>query len=187
MKIGFFGGSFNPPSIAHLKLAKKAIKECKLDKVIFVPIGDFYDKEDLAPISDRIQMLKIACKNCNDIEVSDFEKDFKEKVYACDIFKIITKKYLKDDVFFLMGEDNYLKLNSWKNYKELLNYKYIIFERNKEVKIENNSNIYLIKCENTKEISSTLIREKIKNNDSLENIIDKDVEKFILKNELYNS
>ncbi len=86
-----------------------------------------------------------------------------------------------------MGEDNYLKLNSWKNYKELLNYKYIIFERNKEVKIENNSNIYLIKCENTKEISSTLIREKIKNNDSLENIIDKDVEKFILKNELYNS
>ena len=35
-----------------------------------------------------------------------------------------------------MGEDNYLKLNSWKNYKELLNYKYIIFERNKEVKIE---------------------------------------------------
>ena len=69
MKIGFFGGSFNPPSIAHLKLAKKAIKECKLDKVIFVPIGDFYDKEDLAPISDRIQMLKISCKNCNDIEV----------------------------------------------------------------------------------------------------------------------
>lgn len=187
MKIGFFGGSFNPPSIAHLKLAKKAISECKLDKVVFVPIGDFYDKEELVSISDRIEMLKIACKNYNNIEVSDLEKDFKEKVYACDVFKILKSKYLKDEVFFLMGEDNYLKLSSWKNYKELLNYKYIIFERNKEIKIENSSNIYLIKCENTKEISSTLIREKIKNKDSLDNIIDKDVEKFILKNKLYNS
>ena len=39
-RIGFYGGSFNPPTKAHIELAKKVIKECNLDKVIFVPVGD---------------------------------------------------------------------------------------------------------------------------------------------------
>ena len=192
MKIGFFGGSFNPPSIAHLKLARKAITECNLDKVIFIPIGDFYNKKELVKIDNRIDMLKIATKNDINIEVSDLEKQFKDKIYACDIFRIIKNKYSSDDIFFLMGEDNYVKLNTWKNYNELKNYKYIIFERydntkNKEnlKKEKQNFNIYVIRCENTKEISSTLIRERIKNKYSLENIIDNDVEKYILENKLY--
>lgn len=48
MKIGFFGGCFNPPTIAHINLAKKVLEKCNLDKLIFVPIGDFYSKKDLA-------------------------------------------------------------------------------------------------------------------------------------------
>ena len=63
MKIGFFGGSFNPPTIAHIELAKKAIKGKELDKVIFVPIGDFYQKDNLESLDNRIEMLKLACNN----------------------------------------------------------------------------------------------------------------------------
>ncbi len=62
MRIGFFGGCFNPPTNAHINLAKKALKECNLDKVIFVTVGDFYDKKELVPGKDRYNMLKIACK-----------------------------------------------------------------------------------------------------------------------------
>ena len=47
MKIGFFGGSFNPPTIAHLDLVKKAIQKYQLDKVYFVPVNNFYKKEEL--------------------------------------------------------------------------------------------------------------------------------------------
>lgn len=47
-KIGFFGGCFNPPSNVHIDLAKKVIKENNLDEVIFVPVGDFYEKKGLA-------------------------------------------------------------------------------------------------------------------------------------------
>ena len=75
MKIGFFGGCFNPPTIAHIELAKKALAECNLDKVIFVPIGDFYKKKELAPARDRYNMLKIACEDIDRIEVSDIELD----------------------------------------------------------------------------------------------------------------
>ena len=46
MKIGFFGGCFNPPSNIHINLAKNVINEYKLDKLIFVPVGDYYDKKD---------------------------------------------------------------------------------------------------------------------------------------------
>lgn len=62
MKIGFFGGCFNPPTNAHINLAKKVLKECKLDKVVFVPVGDFYDKKELVPAKHRYNMLKIAFK-----------------------------------------------------------------------------------------------------------------------------
>ncbi len=62
MRIGFFGGCFNPPTNAHINLAKKALKECNLDKVIFVPVGDFYDKKELELAKHRYNMLEIACK-----------------------------------------------------------------------------------------------------------------------------
>lgn len=62
MKIGFFGGCFNPPTNAHIYLAKKVLKECKLDKVIFVPVGDFYNKKELISAEHRYNMLKISCK-----------------------------------------------------------------------------------------------------------------------------
>lgn len=62
MKIGFFGGCFNPPTNAHVNLAKEVLYKCKLDKVVFVPVGDFYSKKELAPERHRYNMLKIACK-----------------------------------------------------------------------------------------------------------------------------
>ena len=61
MRIGFFGGSFNPPTNAHINLAKEVIKVCNLDKVIFVPMGNYYPKEGLAKAEDRLKMLEIAC------------------------------------------------------------------------------------------------------------------------------
>ncbi len=62
MKIGFFGGCFNPPTNAHVNLAKKVLDECNLNRVVFVPVGDFYGKKELAPEKHRYNMLKIACK-----------------------------------------------------------------------------------------------------------------------------
>jgi nicotinate-nucleotide adenylyltransferase len=46
-KIGFYGGAFNPPTIAHIKMAKKALNELNLDKIIFMPVGDLYQKSNL--------------------------------------------------------------------------------------------------------------------------------------------
>lgn len=60
-KIGFFGGSFNPPTNAHLEIAKTALEEMELDKVYFVPMGNTYKKPGLIDEKLRYEMLQIAC------------------------------------------------------------------------------------------------------------------------------
>lgn len=132
MRIGFFGGSFNPPTVAHIELAKKVKKDAYLDKVMFIPMGDWYQKSGLASAIDRFNMLKIACLNSDDLDldVSDLEIKVRKKLDAIDAFKLITKNFPKDDRFFIMGADNFIKIRTWKESTELINnYNYIVIER----------------------------------------------------------
>ena len=66
-RMGFFGGSFNPPTYAHINIAKASIEKLGLDKFFFVPVGNLYNKPDLIDEVYRYDMLKIACKNENNI------------------------------------------------------------------------------------------------------------------------
>ena len=59
-KIGFFGGCFNPPNNLHIEIANNLIKTKKLDKVVFVPVNDYYKKEGLIGAKHRYNMLKLA-------------------------------------------------------------------------------------------------------------------------------
>ena len=72
-KIGFFGGCFNPPTNIHIELANNLVKTKKLDKVIFVPVNDSYIKNVLISAEHRLNMIKLAIKNNNNLEVDDIE------------------------------------------------------------------------------------------------------------------
>ena len=88
-RIGFYGGSFNPPTKAHIELAKKVIKECNLDKVIFVPVGDLYQKKGMAKGIHRYNMLEIASIRENDLQVSDIEIRETKNYKTIEIFEIL--------------------------------------------------------------------------------------------------
>lgn len=195
MKIGFFGGTFNPPTIAHIELAKKALIKANLDKVIFVPVGDYYDKKELASGRDRYNMLKTACDELDDIEVSEILLDIKEKIYAIDAFKIIKEKYPNDDIYFIMGADNFVNIMNWKKAEELIyNYKYIVFERkNIDVKEyitrklnEYKNRIILIKNQKYRDYSSSKFRENKKNKKYIKDIVTTNVLKYIEEKKLYS-
>lgn len=169
-KIGFFGGCFNPPSNIHIEIANNLIKQKKLDKVIFVPVNDFYSKVNLEKAEHRYNMLKLAVKNYENLEVENIEILENKKLFAVDIFKILNNKYNKEDIYFIMGSDNFEKMPKWKNYEEIKDkYKYIVIERNNEL------------------ISSTKIRNKIINDEDVSEILNKDVYKYIIKNNLYKN
>ena len=166
-KIGFFGGCFNPPSNIHINLANRLIEEQKLDKIVFVPVNDFYKKNDLIEFKHRFTMLKFAIEGNSNLEVDDFEFKENRKLYAIDVFKIIEEKYSNYDIYFIMGSDNYSKLQKWKEYESLKKYKYIVLDRNDN------------------DISSTKIRNMIKKNSLKDDILNKKVYEYIKKNKLY--
>lgn len=187
MKIGFFGGSFNPPSYVHINLAKELIYKQLVEKVIFVPVGDYYKKEELINSKHRINMLKLAIEEETNFAVDTIATESNIQLYASDVFKLIKVKYKNDDIFFIMGSDNYRKMPTWKNYKELISkYNIIVIERErKQIRKTNNKKIFQVIPENLQEIDSSKIRKMIKNNENAGKFLNKKVLTYIKENTLY--
>ena len=74
MTIGMLGGSFCPPTTAHLELSKKCIEKGLCDKVIWVPVNDAYKKATNIPAKHRVEMVKLAIQPYDFMEFSDFEQ-----------------------------------------------------------------------------------------------------------------
>ena len=168
-KIGFFGGCFNPPTSIHIELANNLVKTKKLDKVIFVPVNDSYIKSGLISAEHRLNMIKLAIKDNNKLEVDDIEIKEDKKLFAMDAFELINQKYSKKcEVYFIMGSVNFEKMSKWKDYNKIKDQKYIVIKRDKNV------------------ISSTEIREMIAKNDSeAQKYLSREVYKYIEQNKLY--
>ena len=168
-KIGFFGGCFNPPTNIHIELANNLIKTKKVDKIVFVPVNDTYVKNGLISAKHRFNMIKLAIKGYNNLEVDDIEIKENKKLFAVNAFELIKQKYSKNcEIFFIMGSDNFEKMHNWKDYNKIKEQKYIVIKRNKN------------------EISSTKIRKMIaNNNDEVKKYLSEEVYKYIEKNKLY--
>lgn len=168
-KIGFFGGCFNPPTNIHIELANNLIKTKKVDKIVFVPVNDTYVKKGLISAKHRFNMIKLAIKGYNNLEVDDIEIKENKKLFAVNAFELIKQKYSKNcEIFFIMGSDNFEKMHNWKDYNKIKYQKYIVIKRNKN------------------EISSTKIRKMIaNNNDEVKKYLSEEVYKYIKQNELY--
>lgn len=186
-KIGFFGGCFNPPINTHVNLANNLIEANIVDKVIFVPVGDYYQKQNLVTSIHRYNMLKLACSNYKNLEVENIASTHKEKLFAKDTFKLLYEKYHNNtDIYLIMGSDNFEKMPKWKNYDDIIKkYKFIVLERLKHETTSNLENVLYFKNKQTEDISSTAIRNKLKSKEDVSNWINKDVLKYIHENKLY--
>lgn len=193
MKIGIFGGCFNPPHKMHKDIAINLIKNNYLDKVIYVPTGNFYKKDNLVSDIDRYNMLKLMLKDTSNLEVSDYE--FGKLKYTYQTLRYFKKKYSNDDIYFILGSDNLKELDSWKEYEYILsNFKILVIKRNND-NIDEIINKYYKWKDNIittdislNYISSTQIRNNLKelgtiNMNSL--MIDKNVLEYIIRNKLY--
>lgn len=186
-KIGFFGGCFNPPINTHINLANNLIEANIVDKVIFVPVGDYYQKQNLVTAIHRYNMLKLACSNYKNLEVENIASTHKEKLFAKDTFKLLYEKYHKNtDIYLIMGSDNFEKMPKWKNYDNIIKkYKFIVLERLKYETTSNLENVLYFRNKQIEDISSTAIRNKLKSKEDVSNWINKDVLKYIHENKLY--
>ena len=182
MKIGVYGGSFNPPHKFHKEIVKFLLDNKYLDKVIVVPTGDSYKKRDAAPFINRLEMTNIMF---NDIAlVSSIGNEGYEYTYQ--VMDYFQEKYPNDEIYFIMGEDNYSEISTWMKYDYLIKkYKFLVVSRN-NLHIEDKDYIIRVKELKENDISSSMIRERIKNNQDVEEYLSKEVIDYIKKYNLYD-
>lgn len=132
-------------------------------------------------------MLKLAIEDNKQLEIEKIGLESKIKLYASDTFKLIKEKYQKDNIFFVMGSDNFRKMPTWKNYEDLIkNYNIIVIERErKKIRNENPKNIIEFIPEKLASADSTIIRKMIKNNENVKEYLNPKVYEYIKKNNLY--
>ena len=185
MKIGIYVGSFNPPHKGHIKIVNHLANNY-LDKIIIIPTGNYWDKLDLVSINDRINMLKY-------YENEDIIIDTKNNniEYTYQILEKLSKEYNMDELYLIIGADNIISFHKWKNYQDILKYNLIILNRAnidiiKYLNKLNKKNKYIIVNDLPNiDISSTMIRNKIRNNEDVLDYIDNNVYNYIKQKKLY--
>ena len=189
MRIAIYGGSFNPMHIGHKKIVDYVLNNLNMDKIIIIPVGIPSHRENNLEQSDtRLKICQEIFKGNKKIEVSDIEIKSEGKSYTYDTLLKLIDLYGENNEFFeIIGEDSLKSLKTWKNYEELLKIcKFIVFRRkdDKNIQIDeeflNNKNIIILENEYY-DISSTEIRNMIKNNEDISAFVNKKVKKLIEK------
>jgi nicotinate-nucleotide adenylyltransferase len=122
MKIGIFGGTFNPPHIAHLILAESLYESLNLDKIIFIPssLPPHKKCDDLLDAEHRLRLIQLAIGNNDRFEVSDIEVQRGGTSYTVDTVRTLDEKYKNDTLYLIIGADNLKSFHLWRDYEALL-------------------------------------------------------------------
>lgn len=186
-KIGLFGGTFNPLHNGHIELAKNSIVSLNLDAVVFVPnyLSPFKSDQLILDDFHRFKMIELTLKNYINFFVSDFEIKSKNISYTINTIKYFSIYFSKKKFVLLIGNDSLINFDKWFNFKEMLSLIEIgVFERDSSV--YNNFNIKYKEIKGCKvDVSSSLIRDKIKHFLPINNLVPNEVLKYINENKLY--
>lgn len=197
--IAIYGGSFNPPTIAHENIARDILKLKEISKLIYLPVGDSYNKKSLISAEYRYDMLKIILEKLKndglDVDINRLEIDSEKRFYTIESLRLLKREY-ESDLAFVMGTDNIKQFNSWYNPKELLNeFHFVVIEREdddvvslikEDPLLRDFQDKFIILRETFyKNISSTYIRNNLYTDNEIINYIDINVFEYIKKNKLY--
>lgn len=196
-KIGILGGTFDPIHNGHIEMAKCAVCQLNLDKVILMPTGNPPHK-NINSITDakiRLSMIKIAIENISYLECSDFEMKRNGIIYTADTLELFIKNNENMQIYFIMGADSLLSIENWHTPEKIFRLcNVVVCDRNdnnenilnhiKFLKNKYNASIFYLNMPLIN-ISSTNIKRCIKNGDSVEGMLPKNVINFIKENNLY--
>lgn len=121
MKLGIYGGSFDPVHLGHLLVAQAAVEELGLDRIFFVPAAQSPFKPETKPAPDamRLQLLRLALAGKTNCELDDQEIRRGGISYTVDTLSDYALRFPGAELFYLIGADNAAKLNEWRNPAEL--------------------------------------------------------------------
>lgn len=187
MRIGIFGGTFNPIHFGHLVLAEQAYEKLSLDSVIFIP--SFYPPHkktpDIASATHRYNMVKLAIQGNPRFRISNIEIKRKGRSFSIDTLRQINNIYPKARLFFISGSDVSDQISKWKSSDQLLLLaKFVLAKRPGYRLKKSNKNIAVISITEL-DISSSMIRRKIKTKQSIRYLMPLRVFRYIREKRLY--
>lgn len=190
MKIGIFGGTFNPIHTGHAILANYISQHCDIDQLwlMITPQNPLKGNADPKMDAARIRMAQMVANRCLNVSVSAFEFSMPRPSYSIDTLEELSKKFANDSFTLIIGADNWINFEKWKDYKKILdNYNIIIYPRagfEPNVK-ELPYNVTYLKDAPIIEISSSLVREGLKNDKDMSFFLPDEVYAYIIRNSLY--
>ena len=188
-KTGLFFGSFNPIHTGHLIIASYMANFTDLDEVWLVvsPQNPLKNKKGLGNMYDRLEMARLAIEPAEQIRVSDIEFNMPQPSYTIDTLAYLREKHPAKEFVLIMGADNLASLKKWKNYEILLkNYHIYVYPRPGSDVTEwiNHPSITLTETPQM-EISSTFIRQALKDNKKIQFLVPENVIAFMDSKNMY--
>ena len=198
MRIGIFGGTFSPVHNGHISAAKAFMEQMWLDILFVIPTGETPHKEmsNGATSFDRLRMCEMAFAGVDGVIVSDMEMRREGKSYTIDTLRQLYDP--ENRLFLLCGTDMMLSLDKWKDADEIFKLCYPVYMRRENDEFI--TNLCIKKNTEYKEkygriatrivgdavvVSSSEIREKIKNGEDISALVPANVEKYIKEKGLY--
>ena len=195
-KIAILGGTFNPPHNGHIHLLKAFSEEMDFEKILIIPtaVPPHKKAEQLASGEQRLKMCELAFPDC---EICDYEIKRGGKNYTADTLEYLKSIYPDSSFYFIMGTDMLLSFNSWKDPQRVIKNATILCD-SRDSSISRQELCRFVKEElgltqkqciisdvKPLELSSSEVRQKIKNGESVENLLPKSVLEYIGKEGLY--
>lgn len=192
MRIAILGGSFNPPHVGHLALAEDVQKTFGYDKILFIPalIPPHKTLAVGANDSDRVQMLELSIKGCENFDIELCEIHRGGISYTIDTIDYLYEKYkncIEGKIGLIIGDDLVAGFSSWCKASELAEKTEIILARRNAKEVEDLNFCFEHKtiCNAVLPISSSDVRERVKNKKSFRFLVLQDVYNYIVQKDLY--
>jgi len=197
LKTGIFGGSFDPVHNGHVNAAKTFLEELRPDRLLILPncLPPHKDAPQLAPAEDRLAMCRIAFSGDPRIEVSNLEIQRGGPSYTSDTLEELTELYPEDEFYLLVGGDMLLSFEDWRNWHRIAEKAVLVcaprtWEEESALTakagelMSEGAEVRILPID-VYEISSTQIREKVREGEDISYAVPENVAEYIWEHGLY--
>lgn len=189
IKTGIYGGSFDPLHNGHISLARQALQKIGLDEVwlIVSPHNPLKKQENLTDDHLRLEMARLALADEPQLVVSDYEFHLPRPSYMWNTLEQIQQDEPERELYLLIGEDNWENFDQWYRHEDILKKYHIVVyprETNTNKPHRRHRHLRYLRAK-LMPVSSTMIREKVRNGESIEGLVPAKIADFIEQYHLY--
>lgn len=189
-RIGILGGTFDPPHNGHIAIAETAILRLKLNEVIFVPakMPPHKSKDEISSRQDRLAMLKLAVEGRDRFTISEIEFNRPAPSYTVDTLIELQRENPDGEFYFLIGADNISEMESWYQPERILEIVKVAAAGRPGFSPGGKFSAMIQSFDMTPvNVSSTMIRQKVRSGQSISGLLPPAVEEYIFKCNLYKT